>query len=189
MIVSLKLKLINIFFNYYLVSSGVPIVPFTPKKLNLKEKGINKSESDINKEKEKEKEEKSNTSNNKKDEKMLPTVFVPTSVIINPIIKPPKNIYNKYQKKKQKPFMERTGDWICKKCKNLNFAFRQECNRCKFPKKEENENPEKKEENNDIKENNNIDDITNNKNYFNYNNGQQFNFRKNKYRFKKYNYY
>ena len=57
---------------------------------------------------------------------MLPTVFVPTSVIINPIIKPPKNIYNKYPKKKQKPFMERTGDWICKKCKNLNFAFRQE---------------------------------------------------------------
>ena len=124
---------------------------------------------------------------------MLPTVFVPTSVIINPIIKPPKNIYNKYPKKKQKPFMERTGDWICKKCKNLNFAFRQECNRCKFPKKEEyeNENNEKKEDNN--KENNDIDDTTtNNKNYFNYNNnnGQQFNFRKNKFRFKKYsNYY
>jgi hypothetical protein len=124
---------------------------------------------------------------------MLPTVFVPTSVIINPIIKPPKNIYNKYPKKKQKPFMERTGDWICKKCKNLNFAFRQECNRCKFPKKEENENEnnEKKEDNN--KENNEIDDTTtNNKNYFNYNNnnGQQFNFRKNKFRFKKYsNYY
>ena len=125
---------------------------------------------------------------------MLPTVFVPTSVIINPIIKPPKNIYNKYPKKKQKPFMERTGDWICKKCKNLNFAFRQECNRCKFPKKEENENEnnEKKEDNNN-KENNEIDDTTtNNKNYFNYNNnnGQQFNFRKNKFRFKKYsNYY
>ena len=124
---------------------------------------------------------------------MLPTVFVPTSVIINPIIKPPKNFYNKYPKKKQKPFMERTGDWICKKCKNLNFAFRQECNRCKFPKKEENENEnnEKKEDNN--KENNEIDDTTtNNKNYFNYNNnnGQQFNFRKNKFRFKKYsNYY
>ena len=126
---------------------------------------------------------------------MLPTVFVPTSVIINPIIKPPKNIYNKYPKKKQKPFMERTGDWICKKCKNLNFAFRQECNRCKFPKKEENENEnnEKKEDNNNNKENNEIDDTTtNNKNYFNYNNnnGQQFNFRKNKFRFKKYsNYY
>ena len=125
---------------------------------------------------------------------MLPTVFVPTSVIINPIIKPPKNIYNKYPKKKQKPFMERTGDWICKKCKNLNFAFRQECNRCKFPKKEENENEnnEKKEDNNN-NENNEIDDTTtNNKNYFNYNNnnGQQFNFRKNKFRFKKYsNYY
>ena len=123
---------------------------------------------------------------------MLPTVFVPTSVIINPFIKPPKNIYNKYQNKKQKPFMERTGDWICKKCKNLNFAFRQECNRCKLPKKEENENEEKKEVNKNNKENNEIDDKKNsNKNYVNYNNnnGQQFNYRKNKFRFKKFNYY
>ena len=125
---------------------------------------------------------------------MLPTVFVPTSVIINPIIKPPKNIYNKYQNKKQKPFMERTGDWICKKCKNLNFAFRQECNRCKFPKKEENENEENKEENKINKENTEIDVKTNsNKNYVNNNNnnnnGQQFNYRKNKFRFKKFNYY
>ena len=77
---------------------------------------------------------------------MIPTVFVPTSLIINPIIKTPKNIYNnKYPKKKQKPFTERTGDWICKICKNLNFAFRQECNRCKLPRKEV-EIEEKKEE-------------------------------------------
>ena len=108
---------------------------------------------------------------------MLPTVFVPTSLIINPIIKTPKNIYNnKYQKKKQKPFMERTGDWICKKCKNLNFAFRQECNRCKLPKNEI-EQEEKKEEK---KEENNY------KYYNNYNG--QYSIKKNKYRFKKYNY-
>jgi hypothetical protein len=119
---------------------------------------------------------------------MLPTVFVPTSLIINPIIKTPKNIYNnKYQKKKQKPFAERTGDWICKKCKNLNFAFRQECNRCQFPKKESEGIVEKKEETNII-ENNQNEMLGNNKNIFNYNNGQQFNFRKNKYRFKKYSY-
>ena len=37
-------------------------------------------------------------------------------------------------KKKQKPFTEREGDWICNSCKNLNFAFRVECNRCKLPK-------------------------------------------------------
>ena len=124
---------------------------------------------------------------------MLPTVFVPTSLIINPIIKTPKNIYNnKYQKKKQKPFMERTGDWICKKCKNLNFAFRQECNRCKLPKNEieqEEKKEEKKEENNN--ENNKSDNLENNKNnnnnYYNNYNGQ-YSIKKNKYRFKKYNY-
>jgi hypothetical protein len=125
---------------------------------------------------------------------MLPTVFVPTSLIINPIIKTPKNIYNnKYPKKKQKPFTERTGDWICKKCKNLNFAFRQECNRCKLPRKEV-EIEEKKEEKKEEEENNNIsndnnkadnnNETTKNNNY----NGQQYNNRKNKYRFKKYNY-
>jgi hypothetical protein len=42
--------------------------------------------------------------------------------------------YNKPTKKKQKKFQEREGDWTCSKCKNLNFAFRQECNRCKLPK-------------------------------------------------------
>lgn len=119
---------------------------------------------------------------------MLPTVFVPTSLIINPIIKTPRNIYNnKYQKKIQKPFTERTGDWICKKCKNLNFAFRQECNRCKFPKKESEGNEEEKEEISK-KENNQNESLDNNKNDFNYNNGKQFNFRKNRYRFKKYSY-
>ena len=40
------------------------------------------------------------------------------------------------QKKKSRPFTERAGDWICKNCKNLNFAFRNECNRCKMPKKD-----------------------------------------------------
>ena len=112
---------------------------------------------------------------------MLPTVFVPTSLIINPILKPQKSIYNnKYQKKKQKPFMERTGDWICKKCKNLNFSFRQECNRCKLPKKEVIETEEKKE---DTNENNKMDN--NGNNYYSYNNNMQ-QYKKNKYRFKKY---
>ena len=131
---------------------------------------------------------------------MLPTVFVPTSLIINPIIKPPKNIYNnKYQKKNQKPFMERSGDWICKKCKNLNFSFRQECNRCKFPKKgSSDENEEKKEENNNCNDKNNENknnsfndknkNNNGNKNFNYYNNGQQYNFKKNKYRYKKYSY-
>ena len=52
------------------------------------------------------------------------------------MIKTPKSFLGKYQKKKSRPFTERTGDWICKNCKNLNFSFRNECNRCKIPKKD-----------------------------------------------------
>ena len=37
-------------------------------------------------------------------------------------------------KKSQKHFSERIGDWICFSCKNLNFAFRKVCNRCQIPK-------------------------------------------------------
>ena len=38
--------------------------------------------------------------------------------------------------KKNKVFVEREGDWICAKCKNLNFSFRTFCNRCKISKEE-----------------------------------------------------
>ena len=38
--------------------------------------------------------------------------------------------------KKKKPFVERLGDWNCYKCKNLNFSFRVNCNRCQLSKKE-----------------------------------------------------
>jgi len=37
-------------------------------------------------------------------------------------------------KKKKKPFVERVGDWVCIKCKNLNFSFRLICNRCQLTK-------------------------------------------------------
>jgi hypothetical protein len=33
-------------------------------------------------------------------------------------------------------FAERQGDWVCMKCKNLNFSFRVVCNRCQLPKNE-----------------------------------------------------
>ncbi len=39
-------------------------------------------------------------------------------------------------KKKKKPFVERVGDWVCIKCKNLNFSFRVVCNRCQLAKTE-----------------------------------------------------
>ncbi len=36
----------------------------------------------------------------------------------------------KKNKKKKKDFIERIGDWCCYRCKNLNFSFRDYCNRC-----------------------------------------------------------
>ncbi len=33
-----------------------------------------------------------------------------------------------------KGFKERDGDWTCYYCKNLNFQFRNECNRCHITK-------------------------------------------------------
>jgi hypothetical protein len=38
--------------------------------------------------------------------------------------------------KKKKPFVERVGDWVCVKCKNLNFSFRNSCNRCQLTKED-----------------------------------------------------
>jgi hypothetical protein len=43
---------------------------------------------------------------------------------------------NSSERKKKKPFSERVGDWVCIKCKNLNFSFRIICNRCQLPKTE-----------------------------------------------------
>ena len=94
--------------------------------------------------------------NNEEDNKPIQAVFFPTPVYFNPMLKTPKGFYGKYPKKKTRPFTERVGDWICKNCKNLNFAFRNECNRCKMPKKDCVEIIKNKEENPiDNKNNNN----------------------------------
>ena len=87
------------------------------------------------------------------ENKAIQTVFFPSPFFFNPMIKTPKSYFGKYQKKKTRPFTERTGDWICKNCKNVNFAFRNECNRCKIPKKDCVEIIKNKEE--DILENKN----------------------------------
>ena len=94
---------------------------------------------------------------NEEENKTFQTVFVGGPIFFNPMIKPQKGFYGKYPKKKARPFTERTGDWICKNCKNLNFAFRNECNRCKIPKKDCVEIIKNKEENK-------IDNKTNNSN-------------------------
>ena len=44
---------------------------------------------------------------------------------------------NKKQMKKRQKIEIREGDWICHKCNNFNFSFRNLCNKCKSLKKEE----------------------------------------------------
>ena len=118
----------------------MPIMACNPKNIDTNDK---------NKENKKEANEEEN--------KTFQTVFVGGPIFFNPMIKPQKGFYGKYPKKKARPFTERTGDWICKNCKNLNFAFRNECNRCKIPKKDWVEIIKNKEENQ-------IDNKTNNSN-------------------------
>ena len=91
------------------------------------------------------------------------------------MIKTPKGFYGKYQKKKTRPFTERTGDWICKNCKNLNFAFRNECNRCKMSKKDCVEIIKNKEENIIENKNNNYNKkmFKYKKHYINQNNDKE----------------
>ena len=43
---------------------------------------------------------------------------------------------DKRKKKKNKEFVEREGDWSCYRCKNLNFKFRNKCNKCGLNKDE-----------------------------------------------------
>ena len=44
-------------------------------------------------------------------------------------------IKNKKNKKK-KEFIEKEGDWLCFRCKNINFSFRDKCNKCHLLKEE-----------------------------------------------------
>ena len=45
---------------------------------------------------------------------------------------------NRISQKKYKFLREKKVDWVCPLCRNLNYAFRTICNRCKIPKKEVN---------------------------------------------------
>ena len=47
-----------------------------------------------------------------------------------------KNAYEKKKKKKKVEFVEREGDWSCYRCKNINFSFREKCNKCLLSKEE-----------------------------------------------------
>ena len=160
--------------------ADVPIIPFTPKNLMNKEKDINKEFQNG------EKKEKINEGNcNKDKEKVMKTMFVPTPIFINQMNKNSKNMYNKFQTRKMRPFTERIGDWICKNCRNLNFAFRLECNRCKLPKKDIIDNYKNVNDNvyNNLKNDSGLNNI-NNISYNYYKNSYQ---NKNKYKCKNQN--
>ena len=110
---------------------------------------------------------------------MEPTMMIGTPIFFSNM---PKYCYNKLYKRKQKPFTEREGDWICNHCKNLNFAFRLECNRCKFPKgadtKVNNVEETNKENNQDQKpyqKNSRYNKHKKNYNYYYYNNKNNIN--------------
>ena len=49
---------------------------------------------------------------------------------ININIHQPRSKKKKDKTKGKKNFEEREGDWVCYYCKNLNFSFRDNCNRC-----------------------------------------------------------
>lgn len=43
---------------------------------------------------------------------------------------------NKKNKKKKKEFIQRENDWICYRCRNINFSYRVKCNKCHLEKEE-----------------------------------------------------
>jgi hypothetical protein len=140
---------------YYLGYCG-PIIPFTPKSYKKNETNKNEDSNAIK--------EKKNEFKDIKNKQPIPTpIFISP---INPIkstfflnqVPTNKNHYNKFQTKKMKTFSERSGDWTCNSCHNLNFAFRNICNRCKLPKP----GTQDKNGNNDEKKNSD----GNNKNYY-----------------------
>ena len=137
----------SIFTN--IASNGIPVIPIAPKDFNQKnekcEKNDNSSSSSGEDSTQK---DKKSDNNHKMHENVEPTMMIGTPIFFGNM---PKFCYNKLYKRKQKPFTEREGDWICNSCKNLNFAFRVECNRCKLPKgadPKENNNDDKNKENN-----------------------------------------
>ena len=77
-----------------------------------------------------EKDKNDNSNNNN----FINTYFCPFLVYPSNYIN--KNNINKKKEKKKKNFMQKEGDWVCYDCKNINFSFRNKCNRCKLLKKE-----------------------------------------------------
>ncbi len=144
-IVSFIIKYLNFEF---IASNGIPILPFAQKDVNQKNENSTTSTVEENS---KEKKNESGNCAHKEHENIEPTMMIGTPIFFSNM---PKYCYNKLYKRKQKPFTEREGDWICNSCKNLNFAFRVECNRCKLPKGSDAKTNKGNEEKDKNKENN-----------------------------------
>ncbi len=109
---------------------------------------------------------------NLKNHNINSSVFLTNSSLINTANSNDEKDSPSFKKKK---LYERVGDWICIKCKNLNFSFRVICNRCELPKIENDQIYEKYM--NDMANYNKISDLFNkqnqyNKNYLNFINSQ-----------------
>ena len=141
--------IINKFKFKIIASTGIPIIPFAPKDFNQKNEKNEKTDNSSSGSGEDSSQKDIKSDNNcKMHDNIEPTMFIGSPIFFSNM---PKYCYNKLYKRKQKPFTEREGDWICNSCKNLNFAFRVECNRCKLPKGAEakaNNNDDKSKENN-----------------------------------------
>ena len=120
--------------------------------------------------------ERENNSSNKTNNKVNSSITITqTNTIIN--IKNEEKDSKELSSKKKK-FAERVGDWICTKCKNLNFSFRVICNRCELSKTENDRLYDQYI--NNLPNCQNINELFNkqtnyNQNYANYINSQCFN--------------
>lgn len=101
----------------------MPIIAYNPKDFNQKDIKMGKSIPQVG--------GKDSSQKETKNENMKPTMIIGTPIFFSNF---PNYGINKVYKRKQNTFTEREGDWICNNCKNLNFSFRVECNRCKLPK-------------------------------------------------------
>ena len=91
-------------------------------------------------------------------DKLIPNFLIQQPFYSNTQINKQKNNNQKYKSKQRKNAPIRNDDWVCKNCRNLNFAFRLICNRCKKDKKDVEDLDIKKEMESNQK-------LLNNKNY------------------------
>jgi hypothetical protein len=133
------------------------------------EKEINEKKSDTNIEKEGKDNKSTEIKNESPEEGKKQNFIEPQMLIGTPFYfaNIPNYCYNKMYNKKQKPFTEREGDWVCQRCRNLNFSFRTECNRCRLPKESATKNINKDEEKKDNNNNKEKKDHQKKENYYN----------------------